>query len=73
MDTLGADICVFILTIIYAALGMFLLFLGYRVFDWLTPKDLQQEVFEKGNVAVAIVTAAFIIGLSIVILAAIHG
>jgi putative membrane protein len=73
MEALPADLRIFILTLVYAALGIFLLFLGYRIFDWLTPRDLQEEVFKNGNVAVAIVTGAFIIGLAIVILGAIHG
>jgi putative membrane protein len=73
MPTLSSDVRVFILTLIYAALGIFLLFLGYRIFDWLTPRNLQEEVFKNGNVAVALVTGAFIVGLAIVILGAIHG
>jgi uncharacterized membrane protein YjfL (UPF0719 family) len=60
-------------TLVYAFLGIVLLFAGYRIFDWLTPRNLQDEVFKEGNVAVAILTGSFIIGLAIVILGAIHG
>ena len=67
------DLRILLLTLIYAFLGIFLLFAGYRVFDWLTPTDLQNDVFKEGNVAVAILTGSFIIGLAIVILGAIHG
>ncbi len=73
MPSLDNDVRVFILSIVYAVLGMVLLFVGYRVFDWLTPTDLQEDIFKNGNVAVAILTGAFIIGLAIVILGAIHG
>ncbi len=73
MPTLDNDVRVFILTLVYAVLGIVLLFVGYRVFDWLTPTDLQEDIFKNGNVAVAILTGAFIIGLAIVILGAIHG
>jgi len=67
------DVRIFLLTLIYAVLGIALLFAGYRIFDWLTPTDLQDDVFKQGNVAVAILTGSFIIGLAIVILGAIHG
>jgi len=67
------DFRILVLTLIYAFLGIFLLFAGYRIFDWLTPRNLQDEIFKEGNVAVAIMTGAFIIGLAIVILGAIHG
>ncbi|HEX9118169.1 MAG TPA: DUF350 domain-containing protein [Anaerolineae bacterium] len=63
----------FVLTFVYAVAGMAVLYIGYRVFDWLTPTDMQSDIFEKGNVAVAVLAGAFIIGLAIVIASAIHG
>ena len=68
-----ADVRVLVLSVVYAALGMVLLYLGYRIFDRLTPTDLQEDIFKNGNVAVAIVVGAFILGLAFVIGAAIHG
>ncbi len=73
LATLANDVRVFILSIIYAILGMVLLYVGYRVFDWVTPTDMQKKIFDEGNTAVAITVGAFIIGLAIVILGAIHG
>jgi putative membrane protein len=73
VTTLVNDVRVFILSIIYAVLGMVLLYIGYRVFDWVTPTDMQKKIFEEGNTAVAITVGAFIVGLAIVILGAIHG
>ena len=73
LPTLVSDLRVFILSLIYAAVGMVLLYLGYRIFDWLTPTDMQKKIFDEGNTAVAITVGAFIIGLAIVILGAIHG
>ncbi len=67
------DLRVLILSIVYAALGMVLLYLGYRLFDWLTPTNLQDDIFKNGNVAVAVLVGAFILGLAVVIGAAIHG
>ncbi len=73
VSTLVNDVRVFILSIIYAILGMTLLYIGYKVFDLVTPTDMQKKIFEEGNTAVAITVGAFIIGLAIVILGAIRG
>ncbi len=67
------DIRVLILSVIYAILGMVFLYVGYKVFDLVTPTDMQKDIFENGNTAVAITVGAFIIGLAIVIAAAIRG
>jgi len=72
LPTLLSDLRVLILSLIYAVVGMLLLYLGYRLFDLLTPTDMQKKIFEEGNTAVAITVGAFIIGLAIVILGAIH-
>jgi uncharacterized membrane protein YjfL (UPF0719 family) len=73
VSTLVNDVRVFILSIMYAVLGMILLYIGYKVFDLVTPTDMQKKIFEEGNTAVAITVGAFIIGLAIVILGAIRG
>lgn len=73
LPRLLSDVRILILSLIYAAIGMVLLYLGYRIFDWLTPTDMQKKIFEENNTAVAITVGAFIIGLAIVILGAIHG
>lgn len=62
-----------VLSIVYAVLGMVLLYLGYRLFDKLTPTNMQDDIFKNGNVAVAILAGAFILALAIVIGAAIIG
>ena len=67
------DVRVLVLSVVYAALGIVLLYVGYRLFDWLTPTNLQEDIFKNANVAVAILVGAFILGLAIVIGAAIHG
>ncbi len=67
------EVRVLIVSAVYAVLGMVLLWIGYRVFDMVTPTDMQKKIFEEGNTAVAITVGAFILGLAIVIGAAIHG
>ena len=56
-----------LLTTIFAVLGFIILFLGYRVFDWLTPTNLGEDIFQKGNVAAAVFAGAFVIALAIII------
>jgi putative membrane protein len=59
-----------LLSILFAAVGFALLFGGFKLFDWLTPTNLSSDIFEKGNVAAAVLAGAFIIALAIVIHAA---
>jgi len=59
------------LSVVFAILGFGLLFVGYKVFDALTPKDLGKVIFEDGNVAAAILAGAFVIALGIIVAQAI--
>jgi uncharacterized membrane protein YjfL (UPF0719 family) len=44
--------------------------LGFKIFDWLMPRiNIEKELAENHNIAVAIVVAAMIIGLSMIIAA----
>ena len=47
--------------------GIVLLIIGYYVWELITPYNLRREIHENKNMAVAIVVAAFIIGMAIVI------
>jgi putative membrane protein len=50
--------------IVLGLVTLALVVLGFKVFDWLTPRiDVQKELAEKQNVAVAIVVAAIILGV----------
>jgi putative membrane protein len=60
-----------LLSVVFALLGFVLLFLGYKVFDALTPADIARQVFEESNLAAAVLMGAFIIALAIVVAAAI--
>lgn len=64
---------VFLLTLGYAIAGSLLLWIGYRLFDRLTPGDMHAKIFEEGNTAVAVLAGAFVLGLAIVIAASIAG
>lgn len=59
------------LSALFAVLGFILLYVSYRVFDLLTPGDMSHRIFDEGNIAVAILAASFVIGLALIIAAAI--
>jgi len=57
--------------VVFGVLGIALMALGFKVFDWLTPKmDIQKELAEKHNIAVAVVIGAVILGVAVVVHAA---
>jgi putative membrane protein len=54
-------------TAAFGALGIALLFVGYKIFDLLTPHlHIEKELSEK-NMAVAIVVATMLVSLSIIV------
>lgn len=52
---------------LYAALGVALMWVSYRVFDILSPKIDFAEELRKGNLAVGVFIAALFIAIAIVI------
>jgi len=63
---------VLVVSVMYAFVGMALMFIGYKLFDALTPTSMQEDIFAKGNVAVAITVGSFVIGIAIVVAAALR-
>jgi uncharacterized membrane protein YjfL (UPF0719 family) len=55
------------LNLLYAVLGVVVMYLSYRVVDKLTPEVNFAEELRKGNVAVAIVVAAIFVSIAIII------
>lgn len=60
-------------SVIFSILGLIILFLAYLMVEKLTPENTWKEIVHNKNVALAIVFASFIIGMSIIISGAIHG
>ena len=60
-----------LVSVIFAILGFGLLFIGYSAFDKLTPTSLNRQIFEDRNMAAAVLAGAFVVGLAIVVAAAI--
>jgi putative membrane protein len=50
--------------------GIAMLIIGYYIWELVTPYNLRRELQENKNVAVAVVVASFIVGMAIVIGAA---
>jgi uncharacterized membrane protein YjfL (UPF0719 family) len=58
---------------IYGLAGIVLAAVSYKLFDKLTPGDLHREIFENKNVAAAILAASVIVGVSLILAAAMGG
>ena len=61
------------LTALFGFAGVLLAVAGYKIFDLCTPGDLHKEIVEHKNVAAAIIGASVILGVCIIIAAAIMG
>lgn len=57
-------------TIIYFVIGMFFCAIGYKVFDIITPFDLNEEI-DNHNMAAGLAVAGIFIAVAIVVSAAI--
>ncbi len=55
------------LNFLYAALGVAMMFVAYRLIDLLTPEVDFEEELKKGNVAVGLFIAAIFVSVAIVI------
>ena len=58
-------------TVVFGLLGIVLAILGYKVFDLLTPFDLEREMCEKQNMAVAVLCGAMVLGICLIVAAAV--
>jgi len=64
---------VFFGTILYAIVGVLVLWISFFLLDKLTPYKLWEEVCEKKNVALAIVVGSMFIAIGLIVAAAIQG
>lgn len=69
----GREVALLGLSVLYAFLGVIMLSIAFKVFDWLTPTDLGEQIFHEKNVAAAVMAGAFLLSLALIIAAAIHG
>jgi len=59
--------------LIFAAIGIAAAIISFKIFDKCTPGNLQKEIVENKNIAAAIIGAAVILGVCIIIAAAMVG
>ncbi len=60
-------------SILYGLLGIALAMVGYKAFEFLLPFDVTKELSEDDNPAVGVLMGAVVLGVSIIMAAAIHG
>jgi uncharacterized membrane protein YjfL (UPF0719 family) len=61
-----------IASIVYSFIGIIILGISFWIFEKVTPENVWKEIIEKQNVALAIVSAAFMIAIALIIASAIH-
>lgn len=61
------QLSVMALNLVYAVLGVVLMYVSYRVIDRLTPQVDFPEELKRGNVAVAIFIGALFIAIAIIV------
>ena len=64
---------VMLASVLYAIIGVVVLWVSFVVIDKLTPYHLWDEICEKKNVALAIVVAGMFIAIGLIVASAIHG
>ena len=68
---LDTEIMNFALSVVYTVLGLVVFAVAFFIFEKITPFSIRKEIEEDQNTALAIMFGAVIIGLAIIISAAI--
>ncbi len=71
--TTETHIIQFVLTLVYSAVGLAVFAAAFFIFEKITPFSIRKEIEEDQNTALAIIFGAVLIGLAIIIAAAIAG
>lgn len=61
-----------IASIVYSCVGIAILGISFWIFEKVTPENLWKEIIDKHNVALAVVSAAFMLSIAIIIASAIN-
>jgi putative membrane protein len=64
---------VMLASVIYAVIGVAVLWLAFVLIDKLTPYQLWEEIVERKNLALAVVVGSMFIAIGLIVAAAIHG
>lgn len=58
-------------TVVFGLVGIILALIGFKLFDAITPFNLAKEMCENKNVAVGVLCGAIVLGVCIIVAAAI--
>ncbi len=58
-------------TLVFGSIGIVLAIVGFKLFDVVVKHNIEQEIFEKNNMAAALLAGAIVLGVSIIIAATI--
>ncbi len=59
-----------VLSVVYGLVGILLLMIGYKIFEWITPFSVNDALSKDQNRAVGIVVGAIFIAIAIIVAAA---
>ena len=59
-------------TIVFGFIGIFITIVGFKMFDAVIKFDMAEEICEKQNIAVAILSAAMIIAIGMIVAVAVY-
>ena len=61
-------------SLVFSVIGIVVLIAAFVVVDIITPRyNLWQEIVEKQNIAMAVLLGAFLLGVAVIVAAAVHG
>ncbi|WP_394838370.1 DUF350 domain-containing protein [Pendulispora rubella] len=60
-------------SLVFSGIGLVMFLLAFKVFQWLSPFSIRKEIEEDQNTALGILMGSVMLGLAIIIAAAIHG
>jgi hypothetical protein len=58
-------------TLVFGLIGVVVAIIGFKLFDAMIPFNLEQEICEKQNLAVALLCAGMMLGICIIVAAAV--
>ena len=73
MDWLSAHSRPVVDSIIYSALGTVILMISFAIIERVLPFSMRKEIAEDHNTSLGVILGAFILGVSMIISAAIRG
>jgi putative membrane protein len=73
MDALSPFLKTVVASLVYSLVGIAVFALSFLVMKVVTPFSIRKEIEEDHNTALAIVIGSVIVGISLIISAAIHG